>query len=792
VTGASVTRTRGRARFRIVVARSLSDVDTGDWTRVVREAGAPVFYGVDYLRSYESHPLGSFAGAVYLTAYLGDRPVAVLPLFLQPEPDPLHLLPPDRLSGPGLLGHVWYCYDTHIPVVLDDPYEVCAALLETVEDLRADLGAAVCGLINVAADNPVLDVARKLGWATPEVDARYRISLAGYTDFADYLATLNHGARHNMRRHLRRAADAGATATVVPTDPGTLVKICDLIRHTAGRFGNASLYSPETFVPFVRGLGDSATAIRVDGPDGMLAGAVALLDDAHLHLWVGGFERETVNGFSPYYLLWATAIGETMARGLPTLEVGRRNDEFKQRHGAARTALHLCLPPEAARRSRFPLSWQQRRAFVQGRRYGLSAAELGGGTFLASGAYRLTGRIDPVLLARAVRAVVARHDALRTTFDMSGDEPEAVTHDEMPVPVDVIDVADEQELTARIRAAVADEPFDLGTGPLLRVRLLRVAPDEAVLIITTHHIVSDGWSFGVFLGELAQCYNAYRRDETPDLRDLPMRYGDYAIWQGEQPTEHQLASWRERLRGLAPLDLPTDRPRGKVANRRAEHVTVELPAPLCVSLRALGRAHRATLHMVLTSGLAAFLAGLTGSRDITIGTPVANRHPTETESVIGVFTNTLILRIDLSEARCFRDVLHAVRRTAIEAYRNPDVPPEALVDSADVPVRVVFAMRNSLMSPPQFDGATAREYTLPDHVIKYDLLLSVDEYAGALRGYLEYRTALFDAATVQRFAGAWRDLLAEAARDPSRPIAEVLRHGAAVRPGAGDGPDMCP
>jgi non-ribosomal peptide synthetase component F len=265
-----------------------------------------------------------------------------------------------------------------------------------------------------------------------------------------------------------------------------------------------------------------------------------------------------------------------------------------------------------------------------------------------------------------------------------------------------------------------------------------------------------------------------------------MQYGDYAIWQGEQQTEHQLTFWRERLHGLAPLDLPTDRPRGRIADRRADHVTVELPAPLCMSLRALGQAHRVTLHMVLTSGLAVFLAGLTGSRDIAIGAPIANRHPDETVPLIGVFTNTLILRTDLSGATCFRDVLRAVRRTSIEAYRNPDVPPEALVDSAEVPVRVVFALRNSLVSPPDFDGVTAREYTLPDHVIKYELLLSIDECAGVLSGYLEYRTALFDAATAQRFASAWRDLLAEAAREPSRPISELLRFGADVRPGAGD------
>jgi predicted N-acyltransferase len=327
----------------VVVARRVEDVNAADWSRVVSESAAPVFYRLAYLRSYESNPIGSYAGAFYLTAYLGDRPVAVLPVFLQPRPDPLNLLPPGAGGAPGLLGHVWYCYDTRIPTVLADPRAMYEAVLDRLEALRAELSAGVCGLVNVAADDPLLAAAGQRGWHTAEADARYRIPVAEFTDFADYLATLHRGPRQNLGRHLRRAADAGATASVATPDPDTLAEVCELCRHTAAKFGNAGFYAPDTFVPFVRGLGDSALVVRVDGATGLLAAAVALVDDTRLHMWVAGFRRATVDGFSPHYVLWAAEIREAIARRLRVVEAGRRNDEFKQRHGATRTGLHLCL-----------------------------------------------------------------------------------------------------------------------------------------------------------------------------------------------------------------------------------------------------------------------------------------------------------------------------------------------------------------------------------------------------------------------------------------------------------------
>jgi amino acid adenylation domain-containing protein len=433
-------------------------------------------------------------------------------------------------------------------------------------------------------------------------------------------------------------------------------------------------------------------------------------------------------------------------------------------------------------RRRFPLTWQQRRVFTQGERYGLTPHELGAGFFTVALAYRLTGPVEPGLLGRAVADIVARHAALRTSFETGDGDPVAVTHDDLSVPVPVIPVASEQEITDRVRSAVVDEPFPLGTGPLLRVRLLTVGPRDSVLIVAIHHIVSDGWSFGIFLRELSGLYNAYLRGESPRPPELPMQYGDYALWQSDQQTDDQQAYWRTRLRGLRPLPVPTDRPRDGNANRHSAQLGLELPSRLVRQLHALGASYDVTLHIALAGTIMTFLAGLCDTDDIALGTPIANRGVPVTEQVIGAFTNTLILRVQLDPAWSFPDVLAAVRDTALDAYRNPDVPPEKLVDSGEVPVRVLFALQNAPLSPPDLHGVTAEEYPVPRQASKYDLVFSLTERCGGLSGYLEYRTTLFDESTAQGFAAAWRTLLDDVVRDPKAPTSGLLRHGAHARP----------
>lgn len=431
-------------------------------------------------------------------------------------------------------------------------------------------------------------------------------------------------------------------------------------------------------------------------------------------------------------------------------------------------------------RRRFPLTWQQQRVFTQGARYGLTPHELGAGFFIVALAYRLTGPVDAGALSRAVAGIVARHAALRTSFE-TGEV--AVTHDDLPVPVPVVPVATEEEIADAVRAAAVDEPFPLGTGPLLRVRLLGAGPREGVLVVAMHHIVSDGWSFGIFLRELSGFYNAYLRGEPPRAPELPVQYGDYAVWQSGRDTADQQAYWHTRLRGLQPLPVPTDRPRDGNADRHSIRLGLELPARLVRRLHALGEPYDVTLHMTLTGTIMTFLAGLCGTGDIAIGTPIANRGPQVTEQLIGAFTNTLILRAQLGSARSFPDVLAAVREAALEAYRNPDVSPEKLVDSGEVPVRVLFVLQNAPLSPPDLHGVTAEEYPVPRHDTKYDLVFSLAERRGGLTGHLDYRTALFDDATAQGFAAAWRAVVEDVIRDPGAATSGLLGHGVGARPG---------
>jgi predicted N-acyltransferase len=330
------------------VAHRVDDINAADWSRVVAQSTAPVFYGLDYLRSYEAYPVGSFAGACFLTAYLGRQPVAVLPVFRQPRPDPLGLLPPGAADHPALLGHVWYCYDTRIPMIWAEPADVHAVMLNRLEELRDELGLPLTGLVNVDASDRVLAHARDRGWYVAEADSRYQIRVDGFSDLPDYLAGLSRKPRQNLARHLRRADDAGARVSIVRPDPDILVEVCELCRHTASKFGNADFYQPETFVPFVLGLGDHAVVVRVDSPAGLLAGTVSLVDEARFHMWVAGFRYATIDGFSPHYIVWAAQIREAIERRLPLVEAGRRNDDFKRRHGATRVPLAVCVAQRRA------------------------------------------------------------------------------------------------------------------------------------------------------------------------------------------------------------------------------------------------------------------------------------------------------------------------------------------------------------------------------------------------------------------------------------------------------------
>ncbi|MFF5617045.1 non-ribosomal peptide synthase/polyketide synthase [Streptomyces albidoflavus] len=401
------------------------------------------------------------------------------------------------------------------------------------------------------------------------------------------------------------------------------------------------------------------------------------------------------------------------------------------------------------------------------------------------GALRLTGTLDEAALGSAVAGLVARHEALRTTFDAVDGRGVQVVHDTVEVPVRTVGVSGAGEVDAVLRAE-AVRPFDLRTGPLLRVLLVRVAPAEHVLVLAMHHIVTDGWSMGIITRELSELYAAAVRGEDAVLPALPVQYPDFAVWQREQHTgealDAQLAHWRERLAGLEPLDLPTDRPRPQVRTAEGSTRLFTVPAALAGRLAELGRTRGASLFMGLTAVTQLTLARYTGRRDLALGTAVSGRERTELEGLVGFFVNTLVLRTQVDSARTFTDLLDEVKSATLDAFAHQDVPFSRLIeelaperDPSRTPlVQAMITLQNTPGGSFALPGLTAEEYEIPRAAAQFDLGLHFQETGdGALVGVAEYSSGLFDAATVDRLCRHWLALAEEAVSTPALPLARL-------------------
>lgn len=412
-------------------------------------------------------------------------------------------------------------------------------------------------------------------------------------------------------------------------------------------------------------------------------------------------------------------------------------------------------------------------------------------------AYRLCGPLEVAVLERALSGIVSRHEALRTSFPAPGGRPHQRIAPPAPVTVEVEDVSGPgrgaAEAEARRRAgAEAARPFDLARGPLLRARLLRLGPEEHVLLITVHHIVSDGWSTGVLLGELSALYGAFCRREPFPLPALPIQYADYAVWQrrwlkGELLEAH-LDHWEARLAGAPPaLELPADHPRPPMPSYRGAIESLHVPAAAARALRALGRSNGATMHMTLLAAFKMLLARATGGRDIVVGGTAAGRPRAELEVLVGLFVNTVVLRTDLSGDPAFTEVVDRVRRTALEAYDHQDAPFDKVVERLVPPrdlsrnplVQVAFDFHEHVAAPASLGGLvslvdlggyTGAEYGAPHGGVtaRLDLELFVVEAGdGSLDANLVYAVDLYDRATMARLAAGYRRLLEAVAADPT-------------------------
>ncbi|MEV4051952.1 non-ribosomal peptide synthase/polyketide synthase [Amycolatopsis sp. NPDC049688] len=431
---------------------------------------------------------------------------------------------------------------------------------------------------------------------------------------------------------------------------------------------------------------------------------------------------------------------------------------------AGRTAKTVSIPP--ADRSRpVPLSFPQQRLWF------LHQFQPDGPGYHSALALRLTGPLDLPVLTAALQALVARHEALRTTFGEVDGAGVQIVHPPRELPVPVVGT-DHQDLE-RVLAEEYERPFDLRRGPLLRALLARVRADEHVLLLTAHHIVVDGWSLGVLTGELNVLYGG------GELPPLPVQYPDFAAWQRSPsnpgPAGH-LAYWRERLAGTSPLELPSDRPRPPVRTGAGAAHRFRLPAALTARLTEVARSRRTTLFTVLVAVCQALLARYSGQDDIAVGTVTSGRSRPELRGLVGFFANTVVLRSRVDVRRSFSELLDEVRRTVLDAFAHDEAPLEHLVDghrdaSRNPLFDVMVLLQNTGRTPPNLGELRAEPIGLPRHAANFDLTVEFQETGDVLTGSVEYDTDLFDAATIERLAGHL-ELLAEAATtDPDRPLA---------------------
>jgi len=428
---------------------------------------------------------------------------------------------------------------------------------------------------------------------------------------------------------------------------------------------------------------------------------------------------------------------------------------------------------------------------AQERLWFLDRLQPGAATYNVPLAVRFQGVLSPPSLAGAVAGIVRRHEALRTTFAEVAGRPVQLVSGSWSPAVALVDL---RGLSGQVRAAEADRlvneearrPFDLERGPLLRLALLRLGEEEHLGLLTLHHIVSDAWSLGIFVRELAALYGAAAGSIPSPLPELPVQYADFAAWQRRSLTgevlEREVGYWKERLAATDDaLDLPSDRPRQPRASFRGGRRWLHLSEEAAAAVRALSRQHEVTPFMVLLAVFQLLLYSYTGRLRMRTGTPIANRNRSETEGLIGFFVNTLVLCGDLEGEPVFQDLLARIRETALDAYAHQDAPFEKLVeelrperDLSRAPLfQLMFVFQNAPMPVLELPGLRLAAVETQTGATKFDLTATVLDEPGRLPVAFDYAADLFDAVTVERMLGHFANLLTAALADPGRPIVEL-------------------
>ncbi|HZI09664.1 MAG TPA: amino acid adenylation domain-containing protein, partial [Myxococcus sp.] len=437
----------------------------------------------------------------------------------------------------------------------------------------------------------------------------------------------------------------------------------------------------------------------------------------------------------------------------------------------------------APRDAPLPLSFAQQRLWF------LDQLEPGSAFYNVPGVLHLEGALDTAALGQALRALMIRHEVLRTTFQREAGVPTQRIH---PEPLTELTTVELEALSSGARDAEARRlaseealrPFDLERGPLIRLRLLRLGPTEHRLLVTLHHIISDGWSIDVMLRELGVLYRAFASGQTPELPPLPVQYADFAAWQRQwlqaDVLQSRLDWWRQQLAGAPSfLDLPTDRPRPALQTHHGATLGVRLSAALSRAVEELAQRHGATPFMVLLAAWQVLLSRYSGQEDVCVGSPIAGRNRAETEGLIGFFVNTLVLRARLDPRASFLSLLEQVKATALAAYEHQDVPFERLVEelrperslSHSPLFQVMFTLQNTPLGGVELPGLRLRLGETASPIAKFDLSLTLLREPDGFAGTLEYNTDLFDASTVERMDGHFQVLLEALLARPEQALA---------------------
>ena len=459
------------------------------------------------------------------------------------------------------------------------------------------------------------------------------------------------------------------------------------------------------------------------------------------------------------------------------------SERIEAAFGDERDAVPPLIP--VSREQPLPLSFAQQRLWF------LDQFQPGSSLYNIPMALQLAGVLNKDALQQCLETLVRRHESLRTTFAVDNGEAVQIIHEPSSLHLDIIDLSafseeERRQEAERLKQEEALRPFDLLEGPLFRACILRLAEDEHVLLVTLHHIISDGWSQAILRREISSLYNAFSSGNSTSLPDLPIQYADYAVWQRNwlqgEVLERQISYWKQKLAGApALLELPADRPRPSVQTFRGARKSISLSSELTQRLKLLGTHEGATLFMTLLAVFDVLLHRYSGQDDIVAGTPIANRTQVETEGVIGFYTNTLAIRGDLRGDPSFVELLGRIRETALGAYAHQDLPFEKLVEevhpersmSHSPLFQVMFMLQNGADGAIDMDGLQVAVTGGPGTTTKFDLTFALVERGGTLFGSLEYNTDLFDGDRIERLLVHFRTLLESIVTDPEQPISHL-------------------